>query len=846
MAVGNGPPGGGDSGEVDELRARIDELEQSLAEYTVLADAIKHGERHLSLLYDVADLPYHSLDPAGHILDVNAAWLELLGYERSEVIGRWIGDFMVDPNRDAFATNFANFVATGAVRDIPFDLHHKDGLTVQVLVDGRIGRDESGEFDRTHCILRERSGKDSELRAERARAQRYLDIAGVMIVVIGADERIRLINRKGCEILGRSAEELVGANWFDIAIPAAERAAIREVFGKATNGKLALVEYHENEIITADGTSRHISWHNSALHDAQGEVTGTLSSGEDITERKLSEARERHHSRGLAMLADTAMELAQFPSDADLESFLATRLAELLGGACVTLVTEIGDHPNQLTVCAMAGAPPEVTAILGRDPVGLVATIDEELAAEHLHGRLIEAPMRLDELTGGAITSDQARHLQETLGFSAFYTIGAVRRGRLLGTLAILERGRTAAIDRPLVEAFAGQAAAALRRRRAEQERAELEERLLHSQKMEAIGTLAGGIAHDFNNLLTGIIGQAWVLKRQLDAEDPICHGIEAIETAAMRAAELTKQLLGFARKGKMENVTVDIRQVIDEVISILRHTLDKRIIVITATEEAHPLVAGDPTQLQQVLLNLAVNARDAMPEGGMLTVETKNVTWDVGRPGKFLRVSVKDTGTGISAEIRERIFEPFFTTKPRDQGTGMGLAMVYGIVENHGGWIEVDANDGGGSRFAAYLPIAADNAVVEAAEVVGEPIGGEARILVVDDEPAIRDVVEQILPPLGYRVAYACDGQEAVDYYREHGDEIELALIDLVMPVMNGASCFRALKAINPAVRVLMVSGHGVDDVGEELVGEGLLGFVSKPFSPTALTQAIARALSD
>jgi CheY-like chemotaxis protein len=313
-----------------------------------------------------------------------------------------------------------------------------------------------------------------------------------------------------------------------------------------------------------------------------------------------------------------------------------------------------------------------------------------------------------------------------------------------------------------------------------------------------------------------------------------------------MRAAELTKQLLGFARRGKLENVNVDLQQAVDDVIAVLRHTLDKRIIVITAFEQSRPLVAGDPTQLQQVLLNLAVNARDAMPEGGMLTFETRRVTREGERAGEFLRVSVIDTGAGIPDAIRPRIFEPFFTTKPRDQGTGMGLAMVYGIVRSHGGWVEVEsAGAGQGTRFDVYLPVSSSAAAPPPLVVPAEPPAGTGRILVVDDEPSVREVVDQILPPLGYQVAYATNGQEALAYYRDHPGEVDLVVLDLVMPVMNGTSCFRALQAVDPHVRAILMSGHGVDGVADDLLAEGLLGFLAKPFTPATLAQAIAGALT-
>jgi PAS domain S-box-containing protein len=403
-----------------------------------------------------------------------------------------------------------------------------------------------------------------------------------------------------------------------------------------------------------------------------------------------------------------------------------------------------------------------------------------------------------------------------------------------------------------LLQIFSVRAAAELERSRAEEEKVKLEVQLRQSQKMEAIGRLAGGVAHDFNNLLTGILGYANLLKEKSDPGDNIFQAAEMIERAAGRAAQLTGQLLGFARKGKHQNVPVDLTGTIHEVIGLLKHTIDKNI-VIRQRLRAHPAsVLGDPGQMQQVILNLAVNARDAMPLGGELCFETDLVeldssycrTYAGATPGQYYMVSITDTGCGIPLEIQDRIFEPFFTTKEPGKGTGMGLAMVYGIVKNHGGSIRVHSEVRQGTTFKVYLPVPAES---PDSQVISQEIAlapGIGRILVVDDEEMVRTVTKEMLSSLGYQVVTVSDGQEAVEYYRGFGTEIDLVIIDMIMPKLGGRDCFRALKAINPSVKAILATGYDRNGAAQEILNAGMLGFVQKPYQMSQLSEVIANVL--
>jgi PAS domain S-box-containing protein len=389
-------------------------------------------------------------------------------------------------------------------------------------------------------------------------------------------------------------------------------------------------------------------------------------------------------------------------------------------------------------------------------------------------------------------------------------------------------------------------------RKRAEAEKLELEAQLRQSQKLEAVGTLAGGVAHDFNNLLTGILGYANLLKLKHEPDSVVYKYSDVIENAAARASELTKQLLGFARKGKLQETSVGMAKIVRETVSILERTIDKRIKIDVDVSGGPWTVTGDPNQLQQVVMNLAVNARDAMPAGGRLgfSLAIVNGASDAAlpadlAPGRYVRLRVTDTGTGIPDGIRDRIFEPFFTTKPVNDGTGMGLAMVYGIVKNHGGTVVVHSERDQGAVFDVFFP--AGRSADDVEQRAGAPIQirGSGRVLVIDDEESIRSLVEDLLTGVGYTVYGAHDGKSGAEYYRKYNDEIDLIILDVTMPEMNGSECFAELRKINPEVKVIVSTGHTRNGVAQAILDAGAIGFVQKPFQLTSLARAVAEALA-
>lgn len=387
-------------------------------------------------------------------------------------------------------------------------------------------------------------------------------------------------------------------------------------------------------------------------------------------------------------------------------------------------------------------------------------------------------------------------------------------------------------------------------RKRAEQERLRMEERLTMAQKLESVGLLAGGIAHDFNNLLTGIQGYASLMGLNLEPAHPHQSHVKDIESLVNRASELTRQLLGFARGGKYDVKPTRLDELIRGTADMFGRTRKEIRIHHDHSPDLWP-VAVDQGQMDQVMMNLFVNAAHAMPNGGDLFLKTQNVVIDDVEAdrlsimaGNTVRITVADTGIGMDAAMLSNIFDPFFTTREVGKGSGLGLASVYGIIKNHGGVIDVESEPGRGTCFVITLPAIPDQPVPLPSPTTSPEIHGTGTILLVDDEEMIREIGGMILKHLGFTVITASSGQDAVQKYRRQKDDIDLILLDMIMPEMTGAQTFDQLKAINPEVRVLLTSGYSEDGQAADILRRGCRGFVQKPFRVNVLSQKIQDAL--
>jgi len=385
------------------------------------------------------------------------------------------------------------------------------------------------------------------------------------------------------------------------------------------------------------------------------------------------------------------------------------------------------------------------------------------------------------------------------------------------------------------------------------EQRQQLEQRLTQAQKMEALGTLAGGIAHDFNNQLSGVLGFADLIISKADNPE-LSRYAQSIKYSAMQSANLTQQLLAFGRKGSFIRQPIHIHKLLKDIQMILSHSLDKRIEVQHHFNAAEDTVSGDPAHLQSALLNIAINARDAMPEGGQLILTTEGVDLDQDfcsqhpekiAPGRYLNISITDTGIGIAPNHLSKIFEPFFTTKKVGEGTGMGLSGAYATIERHGGFIKVQSQPGEGSTFMTYLPLSTVEASDPGKTAKQEaPVKGQGRILLVDDEEMVRNVAAEMLTTLGYKVFTCVNGAEALEYYQQHWQEIDLVILDMIMPKMNGYDTFKGLRDVNPEVLAILATGYSTDGLAQTILAEGCKTVISKPFEYAELSTVVADIL--
>ena len=380
-----------------------------------------------------------------------------------------------------------------------------------------------------------------------------------------------------------------------------------------------------------------------------------------------------------------------------------------------------------------------------------------------------------------------------------------------------------------------------------------LEEQLRQSQKMEAVGTLAGGVAHDFNNLLQAVNGYSQLLLLDKKPGDPEYDELMGIQNAGMRAAQLVRQLLAFSRKMEGLRRPLDLNLRLAEAETILRRTIPKMIDI-----ELHPgqnlyTVEVDPIQMEQILLNLGSNAADAMPGGGRLTIATRNITLDEeycrvnlgATPGDYVLLTVSDTGAGMDPDTVKHIFEPFFTTKGVGKGTGLGLASVYGIVKGHGGYITCQSLPGQGATFKIYLPaFQEDKSLSQKNTPKRSPDQSPETILLVDDEDYIKDLASQILQRNGYTTVTADSGEQALDIFQTHPENIDLVIMDLGMPGMGGLKCTTELLRLDPAMKIIIASGYGSEGLVEEALAAGAAGYVSKPYQLKQLVSAVKTVL--
>jgi PAS domain S-box-containing protein len=596
-------------------------------------------------------------------------------------------------------------------------------------------------------------------------------------------------------ILGFSSGERVGRSAFELVHPD-DLPRARDEFVRLTSepGARTLIEL---QVQHQDGTWRYVEAAAcNRLHDP--DVRAIVATFRDSTQRKQTEVQRLKAEQTLRMS----------------EGRYGTLLDEASDGIVVFDGNGVFHEVN-----------PSFCAMLGYTRAELIGMRADEIIAPQ---DLAREPIDWQMLRSGAVRRIERLFIRKDgSGAPAETRTKQLQDGRFLSVVRDVTEHRQAA-----------EALAALRQR---------DEQLRQAQKIEAIGRLAGGVAHDFNNVLTAIMGYADLLLDEFSGDDPRRQDIAEIKKAAERAAALTRQLLAFSRKQVLQPVELDVNSIIGGIDRLLRRLLGDEVEVVFDAGADLPRVTADPGQLEQVLINLAVNSRDAMPEGGRVTVATRAVTIaksDAVRltpmpPGHYVALSLTDTGAGIDPDVLPHIFEPFFTTKPQGKGTGLGLATVYGIVKQSGGFIFVESANGSGSTFTVYLPAVAGQSQAAAAAVnPNDPV-----VLLVEDESAVRALAAGILRRQGYTVVEARDAAEAeVIAARER--RVDLLLTDVAMPGRNGHQLAQELRVQRPRLRVVYMSGYTDDGVRQAATRAGM-PFLQKPFTPHALVNVVRETLT-
>ncbi len=780
----------------EELKQRVKELEKQATERKRTEEALQESEERFRLLYERTPLGYQSLDENGHFIEVNQAWLDVLGYSREEVIGKSFADFLRSEWGDHFKDNFPRFKAVGEILDIEFEMVKKDGSFITVSFNGRIGHDDNGQFKQTHCILQDIT---AQRRAEEAlqKAHDELDkrVKERTAELLKANQKLKveIKERKRAEEALREKtrlnELLLDSLPFpamlirrDRTVLAANRIA-REVGAKA--GGYCWRDFGRTEYLP-DDHKRYINEHGGNIPPGGTKCTFCLAD-EALTSKKPTNNPE---VKAFGRLWDTWW------------VFIENDV--LLHYAIDITERKQAEEALQKAHDELEHRVKERTAELAK-------------ANEELH-REIEDRKRAEEGLRESFRKLQVAHDQSL----------------------IYARELNEEIEE---------------RKEAEEAKAELETQLRQAQRMEAIGTLAGGIAHDFNNILFAILGFTELVRDDMPEDGPARANLEEVVTAVKRAKDLVWQILAFSRQAEQERKPLQLHLIVKEALKLLRASLPTTIEVRQDIQSRSGTILADPTQIHQVLMNLCTNAYHAMGEhGGVLEVSLSEIDVDHDaeafsrhpdmNPGPYVLLTVSDTGHGMEPEVLDRIYDPYFTTKEPGVGSGLGLSVVHGVIKSHGGVITVYSEPAQGTTIHVYLPRFESAAVLPEAREA-EPIpGGKEHILFVDDEVQLVRMAQQALKRLGYEVTVRTSSVEALEAFRVQPDRFDVVITDQVMPNMTGVELAKELMQLRPDIPVILCTGFSETITADKAEAVGIREFIMKPIIAGDMGRSIRRVL--
>ena len=819
---------------------------------------------------------------------------EAVGKSLDDVFPEMAGDSMADHVRNVLASGDALYLKSS--RQLTPKLGWREfDVDLEPVKDGKM--QTKGVVVYTVDVTKNKrlAKKKKRLRKQLAEEKAFFHAFAerVNVLMASADDHGEQIvwNRHAEEVLGYTREEMLGGRFpFEAIVPEPNErdALLSELLSEEA------VRDFELKMRAKNGQEKIVSWSVIRRRDQAGKPEAFFGVGIDITERKrLEEELQRDRERLYSILNN--MEECVVLEDLNRRVlFMNDKAKETFGAQdsyfyhCAfpwNKVTWLPRHEDsaEFEVQAADGRWYVFTCSKVQMPGGEEAQLQtaRDITARKANDRNIERMAKLTETsTDAIIVVDRDLRIvlwnpgaERMFGYTAREAIGqhhkilltdtpeehiadaarkVLEKGELTGEVTFRHKsGRPihALVSASPIHADGGEFEGFLEFVKDITELRAMQQQLIQAQKLESIGTLAGGIAHDFNNILGAILGYATFLKNRVPDDSPLLPDIKVIEDSARQGAALTKQLLGFARGGKYQPEPVNLNDIVDEALTMLLRTLGGNITVESNLRPDPSMIEADRTQILQVIVNLCINSRDAMPEGGTITVSTRHIevseevkhTCFTCSPGRYVELVVADTGSGMTAGTLERVFEPFFTTKG---SSGLGLSMVYGTVKNHNGCVHVDSEPGKGAVFTIRLP-----ALPEVAEEKAQPrplsaADASGTVLVVDDEAVMQQVLVRMLAETGFSSLVAGSGEEAVEVFRDRKGEIDVVLLDMVMPGMSGAATFDRLRAIDPSVKVLLSSGYSETDAAVAAQRNGALGFLEKPYTARHLAGAIRNAL--
>ncbi len=728
--------------------------------------------------------------PDNPLIYVNQMFLEITGYSAKDVMGRNCR-FLQGPETDpAAVAQIRQAVQDRKPTKVTILNYRKDGTKFWngLRISPVFSQGKLQYFLGVQANVTRRKEAEMVLIAERDYTASI--IKGTPVIVCGVDPEghTNFINPSGEKVTGYFAQELVGKNWWNIFYPGTDYDQVKKLFQDLKKGD---VHDYEMVLISKNGERRTISWNTMKRLDATGKLIEIIGFGNDVTERRRAEQELQQNE----------------------EAFRFTLLSA--------------------PVMVWIAGPDKKFIYVNRYWLEFTG----RKAEQELDDGWLENIYPEDQplLLSGYNASFNNRW-DFKMEFRLRHITGEYRWVVTTGTPRFKDDG-----------SFAGYIGSCLDIH----ERKKLEGQLLQSQKMETVGTLAGGIAHDLNNQLTPLAGYIDLLMKETSLDDPNREFLVEADQASRRCAEVVQRLMNFSRTSTHKKSWIKIQVLMEELRTVLPKFLPKTIITeVNLSPDLWP-VLGNDTELQTVFMNLAANARDAMLEGGRLQVFAENKELDVRsthtghNPGAYVLLSVKDSGKGIPPNLLQKIFEPFFTTKPKGQGTGLGLAMVFRIIKDHGGWIEVLSEVGKGTLFQVYLPADPTQKAAEGGSRTQEtPPHGNETILFADDEEMLRNLGRILLERLGYKVLLARDGEEAVQLYQQRYSEIDAVVLDMTMPTLTGRQAMKKLLQINPKARILLASGYTSEGSVKDLIREGAMDFLPKPYTILPLAQALRKVI--